>query len=337
MNKLPFYSVIIPVYNVEKYLSRCVDSILSQDFRAFEIILVDDGSPDCSGSICDEYAANFPLVKVIHKTNGGAADARNIGVTVATGNYIVFLDGDDYWEGNCVLAEMYLLLSDCKLDVLMFGSTDIYEGETKVINSRGRFNLDEINKGKLMAIRNLIANNQFPGAAWQFCVKKKLLIENNIQFIKGIKAEDIDWVIHVFYKAENISALNINFHRYLKNRNSSITNTADKKSLEDVLVSVDKWYLILKKDGSEVSEYLLSYLAFQYLTTYIIFARLNYDEQQHLLPKLQKYRSILNYSVDKRSRVFNILIIMLGITASSKIMLMTYNILQKMPTLRSFR
>ncbi len=337
MNKLPFYSVIIPIYNVEKYLNRCVDSILSQDFRAFEIILVNDGSPDRSGTICDEYALNFPLVKVVHKINGGAADARNIGVAIATGHYIVFLDGDDFWEGNDVLTAMYSLLSDRRLDVLIFGSTDIYEGLTERINSRGQFNLDEINKGKLMAIKTLISNNQFPGAAWQFCVNKKLLIENNIEFIKGIKAEDIDWVIHVFYKAENISALNINFHRYLKNRNSSVTNTADKKSLEDVLVSVNKWYLILKKDGSEVSEYLLSYLAFQYLTTYIIYARLNYNEQQHLLPKLQKYRSILKYSIDKRSRVFNILIMILGISASSKIMLMTYSVLQKIPTLRNFR
>src|SRR5690606_2385709 len=107
MSKLPFYSVVIPVYMVDKYLNRCVDSVLSQDFCEYEIILVNDGSPDRSGFICDEYGAEFPHVKVVHQMNGGASVARNIGSAIAVGSYIIFLDGDDYWEGNDVLKTMH--------------------------------------------------------------------------------------------------------------------------------------------------------------------------------------------------------------------------------------
>lgn len=92
---MPVISVIVPAYRVEKYICRCVDSILAQSFREFELILVDDGSPDCSGAICDEYAARDPRIHVIHKENGGLSSARNTGIDVSSGEYLFFMDSDD--------------------------------------------------------------------------------------------------------------------------------------------------------------------------------------------------------------------------------------------------
>ena len=93
-------SVIVPVYKVEKYIHRCIDSILAQTFTDFELILVDDGSPDCCGSICDEYAKKDSRVTVIHKKNGGLSDARNAGLDFAMGDYILFVDSDDYIDAD---------------------------------------------------------------------------------------------------------------------------------------------------------------------------------------------------------------------------------------------
>ena len=93
-------SVIVPVYKVEKYLKRCVNSILNQDFEDYEIILVDDGSPDGCPAICDEYAKLYAKISVIHKKNGGLSDARNIAVAQSKGEYIVFIDSDDYVDSN---------------------------------------------------------------------------------------------------------------------------------------------------------------------------------------------------------------------------------------------
>ena len=93
-------SIIVPIYNVEKYLSKCIESILSQTYKNIEIILVDDGSPDNSPQICDEYAKKDDRIIVIHKANGGVSSARNAGIDIATGKYIGFVDPDDYIENN---------------------------------------------------------------------------------------------------------------------------------------------------------------------------------------------------------------------------------------------
>lgn len=333
----PFFSVIVPVYEVEDYLDRSIKSVLSQNFNSFEIILVDDGSPDQSGKICDTYADLSFKIKVIHKLNGGASDARNVGLTAATGDYIIFLDGDDYWEGTEVLKDMHEILATKNPDLLVFGSTDVYDEEQISINIYKEFHVEEIEKDKTSAIKSLILNNQFPGAAWKFFVKRKLLTENEIFFIKGIKAEDIDWVLHVFYVAKEFQAVNYNFHRYVKDRSASVTNTADIKSLNDVLFSVDKWYDKLKNENTEWADYLLSYLAFQYLTTYLIFFKLKVKERKAVLPALEKYKSILRYSWDMRSRFIFMIIRIFGISFSAHIMSLAYKLLQKIPHLRTFR
>ena len=91
------FSIIIPIYNVEKYLRQCIDSVLAENFLDCEIILVNDGSPDGCSEICDEYANKYSHIKVIHKHNGGLSDARNAGIKEAKGDYLIFLDSDDYW------------------------------------------------------------------------------------------------------------------------------------------------------------------------------------------------------------------------------------------------
>ncbi len=121
-------SIIVPVYKVEPYLRKCVDSILAQTFTDFEVILVDDGSPDNSGKICDEYASKDSRVRVIHKENGGLSSARNAGIDVARGKYLGFVDSDDYIE-----KDMYELLYDNivkeQADLSICGIYDIYAGK----------------------------------------------------------------------------------------------------------------------------------------------------------------------------------------------------------------
>ena len=101
-------SIIVPVYNVEKYIRQCVESVLEQTYQNFELILVDDGSPDNCGKICDTYAKGDSRIKVIHKETGGLSDARNVGAANATGEYILFLAGDDYWLEPCFLENLSL-------------------------------------------------------------------------------------------------------------------------------------------------------------------------------------------------------------------------------------
>lgn len=118
-------SVIVPIYNVEKYLNRCINSIVNQTYSELEIILVDDGSTDNSGKICDEYTDKDSRIRVIHKQNEGLGFARNSGLDIATGKYVTFIDGDDY-IGKTHIEEMYALIQNTKTDTCMGGHTKVY-------------------------------------------------------------------------------------------------------------------------------------------------------------------------------------------------------------------
>jgi len=143
----PKISVVVPVYNVEKYLRECVDSVIAQTFTDFELILVDDGSPDKSGKICDEYATKDSRVRVFHKTNGGVVDARFFGLRQARGDYVVFLDSDDSWT-RTALAGLWAETRDGTIDYVRAGF--MYENAAREICStvvpamRGTFAVSEL-------------------------------------------------------------------------------------------------------------------------------------------------------------------------------------------------
>ena len=132
--KNPQISVIVPVYNVEKYLSRCIDSILSQTFTDFELLLIDDGSADSSGKICDEFAMKDERIRVFHKENGGVASARQLGVDEAKGLYSIHADGDDWVEPN-MLERMYLKITETGADMVI---TDYFSDKDVLIKKGDR-------------------------------------------------------------------------------------------------------------------------------------------------------------------------------------------------------
>lgn len=259
--KSPFFSVIIPVYNVEDYLAKCVENVLVQSFTNYEIILVDDGSPDDSGKICDGFSAKDMGVKVIHKTNGGLSDARNEGLSVATGQYVIFLDSDDYWDDVSALSQLYLSLTHKTSDILLFNCKDFDCSQNRMFRNRGDYDLNVFNQSKNEILTYLLQHNLFPGAAWILTVKRSLLQENHIQFIKGHKAEDIDWLLHIFSVAKEINAINADFYVYLKNRSGSITSAVDDKGVAGILYAISQWKGIFINTGNPM----ISVLQYQYL------------------------------------------------------------------------
>lgn len=120
MNYCPKFTVIIPVYNVAAYLAKCIDSVLKQEFKQYEVILIDDGSTDESGTICDKFAEQDKRIVVIHQKNKGLSAARNIGIENAKGEYILFLDSDDYWHDSSALNIIYSRLNVSNADILSF-------------------------------------------------------------------------------------------------------------------------------------------------------------------------------------------------------------------------
>lgn len=325
-------SVIIPIYKVEKYLNKCVDSVLAQNFKDLEIILVDDGSPDRCPQICDEYAEKDSRIKVIHKENGGLSDARNVGIQIATGEYLMFLDSDDYWEGEDVLKNIVEKINKDDFDVLIHGCKD-YSCVTGDMNiSRTGYNHDLIsNESKDEVLRYLFTSGLFPGSAWITVTRRKFILENSMFFITGIKAEDIDWLLNVFLNANSYASTDDTFYIYLKYRNDSITGTADIKSIEDVLYTLEKWENILQsKQYSNARTYVYSYLSYHYFTTFLAYNSLPKDKKKDAAKLIKKYRYVLNYSNSVKIRSAGYLYDIFGLSIMSKLFSNYYQLKKKL-------
>ena len=188
--KRPVVSVVVPVYNVEQFLEECVDSVLAQTFQNYEIILVDDGATDNSGDICDKYAENDSRVRVIHRKNGGLSAARNTGLDAANGEYIYFLDSDDYIKAN-TLETLVAAATKDKSDVAFFDAfvffTDCEEDPNAYKYERSQ--KYETSKGQQM-LKALLATDEYRTAVPLMLFKTDYLLKNNLRFREGILHED---------------------------------------------------------------------------------------------------------------------------------------------------
>lgn len=321
MNSL--ISVVIPIYKVEKYLRRCIDSVIYQSYKDIEIILVDDGSPDNCPIICDDYARMDSRIKVLHKKNGGSSDARNKGIALSSGEYILFLDSDDYWESTNFLENIVDRIRNKQSDIILYSCKDFYVDTGKLVNSHFNYDLSFIRSHSVgQVIEMLFEEHLFPGAAWLVAVKRSIILSNDIYFIQGIKGEDYDWLINLFLHVNSIDAVNDSFYIYIKGRKDSITGTSDIKSIKDLLFTIDKWKVRLFNNEHSSSKYLLGHLSFIYVTVLVIYSMLNKNQQQQVFQDIKDRESILEFATDKRVRFLKYLIFILGINYTSRLLKM---------------
>ena len=201
-------SIIIPIYNVECYLHDCVNSILSQTYQNCELILVDDGSPDGCGKICDEYAGKDHRVKVIHKSNGGSASARNAGLSIATGDYITFVDGDDWIEYDGY-EKMMRCAEETDSDIVMSDFTIQKADGTCSIRKEGFNNPNSVELIKAMMTGGLHGSN------CNKIYRRSLVTENDIHFIDGADyTEDLAFNIKLLTLTTKIAYLPIAYYHY---------------------------------------------------------------------------------------------------------------------------
>lgn len=250
-------SVIIPVYNVEKYLARCVDSVLSQTFSDFEVILVDDGSPDKSPEICDEYVRKDSRVKVIHKKNGGLSSARNAGLEICKGEYIFFIDSDDYLTDKNVVFDFMNKAKSENSDFvysLMNHASDTKVSEIKCCK---RF----ISDNKLFFL-----SNPYFFSAWNKVYKRTLL--QFIHFVPGRVNEDVDVIPLVFCNAKKVSRLDRATYNYYQNP-FSITRCSFSEKRFDMFKSVAHVYQDFEGTEEEKSIFYENIFGFQIFSVYI--------------------------------------------------------------------
>lgn len=237
-------SVIIPIYKVEKYLKKCINSVLNQTYSNLEIILVDDGSPDNCRKICDNYKKKDKRIKVIHKKNGGLSDARNKGIAIAQGKYISFIDSDDYIEKN-MIELLYNNLKKENADISICNYYTFNEEQEKLEKESPDTAKQEIEIfNSQSALKKLMSKNSFGDYAWNKLYSAKLF--SKVKYPVGKKMEDLGTTYKLFLLSNKIVYTNKKLYNYLQ-RNGSIANSKTESLMKDRMdLAIDRYNNIKK-------------------------------------------------------------------------------------------
>lgn len=289
-------SVIVPVFKVESYLSRCIESILNQTYKNLEVILVNDGSPDDSGKICDAYATMDDRVKVIHKDNEGSSCARNAGLDIATGDFISFVDSDDHInESMLELMLNYLLRFDLEV-------VEIKAKSKKTLpNSDNTFEI----QAKIDAFKRIIQNTSF--SVWCRIYKKTLI--HDLRFIPKIIHQDVFFTVDVLNRIDRIGYLNSSLYNYNTDSESIIRSNY---SIEKIKIGIRATEYIINNspNDEELMQVVNDYVNFYYTDHYFLLSRNTNIDPKKLFRK--KLRTSIKKSLNFRNyRLRSIMVVVL--------------------------
>lgn len=293
-------SIIVPVYNLENYIEKCIESLIKQTYTNIEIILINDGSIDNSSKILDKFVKMDKRIKVIHKTNEGVSKARNIGLENANGQYITFVDGDDTVEKNYV-EFLYKSIIDNKSDISICGHKDIKDGnivfETKEI---------EINANSEQTLKMLFETNYFSTTVWGKMYKKELFNENKFDTTLSI-AEDLDLLYKIFGKGKSIY-INTKEKLYITLiRSESASRNGYNKNWKKAIEVAEKVIYDTKDKYPAIKEYAIKrYMRINFACIKMILSNKNkeyYNELKIFVGNINKYVNANEYKLNKKEKI----------------------------------
>ena len=306
-------SVIIPVYKVEKYLEQCVNSVLNQTYRNIELILVDDGSPDSCPAMCDAFAEQDTRVKVVHKPNGGLSDARNVGLNHTSGEYVIFMDSDDFWSDKDDLTKLVDVAKESpECDFIGFNCSYFNDTDGKVV-PWVKYNNEIITPIESNnCIDKLVKSGTFPMSA---CMKliKRSCIQHKIQFIKGIYSEDIPWFIELLKNSNKCRFINHYMYMYRKGVATSISSSFSHKKYNDLHNILKDGVEINKKEcNKQVQDALFSFWAYELCILRAMTGFMDRKQRKKELKELYKFNWLLDYQIHPKVRKVALIQSLLG-------------------------
>lgn len=259
------FSVIVPVYNVETYLPQCVESILEQEYDDFELILVDDGSSDRCPALCDAYAEKDSRVSVIHKENGGLSDARNAGIRAADGDYLCFVDSDDFLCDGSMLSKLAKIITDTEAEIVQYGSIKYYQADNHYEKAAPR-KLSYLNgKAPQDVLSCLVEEDALSISACFMTVSRAFLLQYDLFFEEKLKTEDLEWAIRLFSHCPDIAVCDDRFYVYRMQRTDSISATIDYRHMCDYCNILEKSVVVIAHNDKCIQKPLMSYLMYHTL------------------------------------------------------------------------
>ena len=279
----PKISIVVPVYKVEKYIERCLKSILNQTFKEFELILVDDGSPDNCGKICDKYAEKDSRIKVIHKHNEGLSSVRNAGIEASIAKYIAFVDSDDYIDKN-MYEILYNNIIKYDSDISICNFKYIYNNDAKIKENNNKEYEDLLVLNNIEGLGSLYENNSLQFVvAWNKLYKKDLF--SNLRYKHGKIHED-EFIIHkLLYRSNRIVYTSLELYYYLQRQGSIIQSKFSLKNLDIVYAFKERMEFFRSKK--------LKYLEYKAQQAYISEFFKNYYKVKDELPQYDKQLKLL--------------------------------------------
>lgn len=254
-------SVIIPVYNTEKYIIQCVESIQNQTYKNIEIIIVDDGSNDKSGRICDEVSKHDKRIRVFHKKNEGPAIARNLGISVATGDYIMFVDSDDFLYSKTNIESIIKRIEKNNADLLMYNVGTYWERENKLVREGERISEDVLDRRDCKNLFSFLLSKRlvYSGILAKV-LKRSVVLEKQLFYEEG-ECEDIPWSLKIYRTVETIDWCDDLVYIYRKQGGET---RSSKPFVHENLLPVKKICLQIQ-EGKIKKEGILDYIAYLYV------------------------------------------------------------------------
>ena len=319
-----FLSLIIPVYNVEKYLDNCIRSVImhSPDELSIEVILIDDGSSDSSGKICDKYADEYEYIKAFHKENGGLSSARNAGMRQAAGRYIMFMDSDDWWNPDIEIRKIVSYIKTHEqTEMFLFTSYDFIENEGYYKRNEHN-NLSNIKTTNIeQYYQSLLDNGNLEVSACTKILKKSFLFENKLYFREGLLSEDNEWMLRLLRKLRVVDIIAEPLYVCRLKREGSISNSIKKKNIEDLLKIIRSSMKYYEKHPQHIlKKYELCYASYLWFSALGLSTMLSRKEKKGMKKLFMRTSDVCKYSHSPKTRLCYIVYKMFGLALTSYIL-----------------
>lgn len=316
-------SFVIPVYNVERYLEQCLDSILKNSTQEVEVVMVDDGSRDGSPQICDDYCRRYSNARVVHIPNGGNSAARNLGVEMARGKYICFVDSDDFIAEEAI-PKILAWMETGSADVCFLQATKFFPDGSTVELGEGLAAEALRGKSREDALAFMASCPKYPGGPWAKLLRREFLLKNGIRFPADRRlCEDLFYTLDIYTAAESFDALSFPYYFYRQNVAGSITSNVTPRYYFDKARFVTHVAENFTKDCkplNSIGESTLSFAAYEYAILIWHLLDMTGEDRERAHAFLKEYRWVLSWGKSRKTKFVRTVVRLCGLNLTAKIM-----------------